>query len=124
MGVCRGAGKPEFARQRAARQERGGRRFGQGGGRGRGGGRYGWRRRYLFHATALTGWQREAQAAETSDTRQTDPTDAQTGQTALMALQQQADRMTAELDSIREQIQGIKNRQEPTKEEAGRKPGS
>ena len=123
-GGCRGAGKPEFAKQRGTSQERGGRRFGQGGGRGRGGGRYGWRRRYLFHATGLTGWQREARTAETSDTRQTDPTDAETGQAALMTLQQQADRMTAELDAIREQIQGIKNRQEPTGEEAGRKPVS
>ncbi len=113
-GGCRGAGKLEFARQRATRQERGDRRFGQGVGRGRGGGRHGWRRRCLFHATGLTGWQREAQAAETSDTQPTDATDAQTGQVALMALQQQTHRMTAELDAIREQIQGIKDRQEPT----------
>ena len=124
MGVCRGAGRPRSTRQGATSQKRGVGPVGQGGGRGRGGGRYGWRRRYLFHATGLTGWQREARAAETSDTRQTDPTDAETGQAALMALQQQADRMTAELDAIREQIQGIKNHQEPTKEEAGRKPVS
>jgi hypothetical protein len=56
--------------------------------RGGGGGRHGRRRRHLFHATGLTGWQ------------------------------QQADRMTAELDEIRQQIQELQHRQESNGEQA------
>ena len=40
-----------------------GRGFCGGGGRGRGGYGRGWRRRNMFHATGLTGWQRDALAA-------------------------------------------------------------
>ena len=58
------------------------------GGQGGGRGRHGWRRRHLFHATGLTDWQR------------------------------QADRTTAELDEIRQQIQELQNRQPSTDEQA------
>lgn len=97
LGFCRGAGGPKLARQGATSQEGQEREVGQGGrgaGRGGGGGRHGWRRRHLFHATGLTGWQREA------------------------------DRMTAELDEIRQQVQALQNRQASTDQLAVEEPVS
>lgn len=86
MGFCRGAGSPGFAQQGATSPEGEVGQGGQGGGQGGGGGRHGRRRRHMFHATGLTGWQREV------------------------------NRMTAELDEIREQIQELQHRQESTGE--------
>lgn len=94
MGFCRGAGRSGFA---TASQEEAPSQSGQsrqGSGRGCGGGRHGRRRRHLFHTTGLTGWQ------------------------------QQADRMTAELDEIRKQIRELQHRQDSIGEQAATEPGS
>ena len=88
MGFCRGGGSPGLAKQDATIQEGEESQGGQSDGRGHGRGRHGRRRRHLFHATGLTGWQREA------------------------------DRMMDELDQVRQQIQELQHRQESTGEQA------
>jgi hypothetical protein len=115
MGFCRGAGSAGLAKQGATIQEGEESQGGENGGRGHGRGRHRRRRRHLFHATGLTGWQRETLAAETSQTHETEPTsttDADVGQQSLAALQQQADRIADELDQVRQQIREFQNRQE------------
>ena len=88
-----------------------------GGGRGRGGGYgRGWGRRNMFHATGLTGWQRDAlAAAQAADTGSSAPVAGAGSPQELAMLKQQADGLATALDEIRQRIEEIQ-RQRPTPE--------
>jgi len=88
--------------------------WGHGGGRGRG-----WRRRNLFHATGLTGWQRVLLAtapARDAEGAPAAPPDAAASQVELAMLKQQADGLAATLGEIQrrmEELQGGRSTPEP-----------
>ncbi len=86
------------------------------GGRGGRGQDHGWGRRKLFHATGLTGWQREAlAAAQAAETGSTAPVAGAGSRQELAMLNQQADGLAKSLDEIRQRIEEIQ-RQRPTPE--------
>ena len=92
------------------------------GGRGQGGQGRGWGRRNMFHATGLTGWQREAlAAAQAAETGSAAPVAGAGSQQELAMLKQQADGLATALDEIRqriEEIQGPQAKPEPVVEQA------
>lgn len=90
-----------------------------GGGRGRGGGYgRGWGRRNMFRATGLTGWQREALAAEIASAA---PVAGPGSSQELAMLKQQAAGLATALAELRqriEEIQGPRSTPEPVREQA------
>jgi len=93
-GFCAGYGVPGFANFAN----------GRGGGRSCGyGGRHGHRRQ--FHATGLTGWQRDAAGWFGGACP---PAVTPSPEQAMAALQQQADRLETQLTAVRQRIAQLK----------------
>jgi hypothetical protein len=76
----------------------------------------------MFHATGLTGWQREAlAAAQAAETGSVAPVAGAGSQQELAMLKQQADGLATALDEIRRrigEIQGPQAKPEPVVEQA------
>lgn len=113
LGLCGGAPAAGFMTPGWGAAGRGLAGRGRGGGRGQGGGR-GWRRRNMFYATGLTGWQRAAMGAAPAPVAQSDsvaPVAAAGSQQELAMLKQQADGLAATLGEIQQRIEELQGRQ-------------
>lgn len=122
MGVCGGAPAAGFMTPGFGAAGRGVAGRGRGGSRGQGGGR-GWRRRNMFYATGLTGWQRAATGPAPAPAAHGDSVvpAAADNQQELAMLKQQADGLAATLGEIQQRIEKLQGRQ-PTPEPVADRP--
>lgn len=101
-GKCSGSEVPGFVSAPGGRGAGGG-----GGGRGRGGGGRG--RRNMFHATGLTGWQRDAAAEPAAEPVTPPPVTVNqvTEEQEIEALKVQANDTAAKLEAIQQRIDAL-----------------